>query len=126
MNTKHRFLTLPGSIALVACCAIGASGAPAQKYDLTDLGVLPDQQNSSPAAITDQGQVAGTSGVSAFLDTPVMKMEDVASVPRQFDKAISRGFGINDSRIVVGDSTFGWTSATPRFSAMGPRRIWGP
>ena len=107
MNTKHRFVSLLSSIALVACYAIGVSAAPAQKYSLTDLGVLPDQQNSSPAAINDQGQVAGTSGESAFLDTSAMKMEDVVSVPRQSDKAISRGFGINGSGIVVGDSTFG-------------------
>lgn len=107
MNTKHRFVSLLSSIALVAGSAIGVSAAPAPKYSLTDLGVLPDQQNSSPAAINDQGQVTGTSGVSAFLDTSAMKMEDVVSVPRQSDKAISRGFGINNSGAVVGDSTFG-------------------
>jgi probable HAF family extracellular repeat protein len=107
MNTKHPLITLFGSITLVACGAIGGSGAPAEKYSLTDLGVLPDQHESSPAAINDEGQVAGTSGVFAFLDTSASKMEDVASVPTQFDRVISRGFGVNSSAVVVGDSSFG-------------------
>ena len=75
-------------------------------YSLTDLGVLPDQKDSIPAAINDQGQVAGTSGFSAFRYTSDRKdpMEDVA---RHSAKGISRGFGINGSGVVVGDSTFG-------------------
>jgi len=97
------------SIALTACCAIGVSSAGAQSrlsYSLTDLGVLPDQQDSSPAAINNQGQVAGTSGVSAFRYTSNRKMP-MEAVARQSAKGISRGFGINDLGVVVGNLTFG-------------------
>ena len=108
MNTKHRFITI-SSIALCASCALWVSSAgarPRLSYSLTDLGVLPGQPESIPAAINNQGQVAGTSGASAFRYTGARKilMEDVA---RQSAKGISRGFGINDSGLVVGDSTFG-------------------
>jgi probable HAF family extracellular repeat protein len=50
--------------------------------------------------------VAGTSGTSAFRYTSTNKtpMEDVDRNPVQ---SISRGFGINGSGSVVGDSTFG-------------------
>ncbi len=109
MNTKHHFITIVSSIALCACCTLEASSAdplPRLSYSLTDLGVLPDQPASIPAAINNQGQVAGTSGASAFRYTSTSKipMEDVA---RHSTKGISRGFGINDSGLVVGDSTFG-------------------
>ena len=108
MNTKHRFITI-SSIALCASCALWVSSAgarPRLSYSLTDLGVLPGQQESIPAAINNQGQVAGTSGASAFRYTSTRKipMEDVA---RHSAKGISRGFGINGSGLVVGDSTFG-------------------
>jgi probable HAF family extracellular repeat protein len=107
MNTKHRLVTLLGSIALVACCAIGVSGGPVQTYSLTDLGVIPGEEDSTPAAINDQGHVAGTSGDCAFRYTSTRKipMEDVG---RQTPKGtICRGFGINGSGLVVGDSNFG-------------------
>jgi probable HAF family extracellular repeat protein len=97
------------SIALTACCAIGVSSARAQTYNLTDLGVLPGTQRNSvstPAAINGQGQVSGTLDTFAFLYTSSNKtpMEDVGRNPA---KSISRGFGINGSSQVVGDSTFG-------------------
>ena len=96
------------SIALTACCAIGVSSARAQNYSLTDLGVLPNQKdnNSTPAAINGQAQVAGTSGTTAFRYTSSNKtpMEDVGRNPPE---SVSRGFGINGASLVVGDSTFG-------------------
>jgi probable HAF family extracellular repeat protein len=108
MKTKHNLIKTLSSIALAACCAFGVSSAGAQtaNYIVTDLGVLPDQKDSAPAAINDQGQVAGTSGFSAFRYTSDRKdpMEDVA---RHSAKGISRGFGINGTGVVVGDSTFG-------------------
>jgi len=93
-------------MALVACCAFGLSSAGAQMYNLTDLGALPDQKESKPAAINNEGQVAGTSGQSAFryTETAKEKMEDVG---RHSAKGIHRGFGINGSGVVVGDSSFG-------------------
>ena len=107
MNTKHRFITMLSSIALCASCAIGASGAGTQTYNLTDLGVLPDQPGSIPAAINNQGQVAGTSGDFAFRYTSNRKvpMEDIAR--KTPNGTISRGLGINQSGLVVGDSHFG-------------------
>jgi probable HAF family extracellular repeat protein len=100
------------SIALSACCVIGISSAGgAQTYSVTDLGVLLNGQDntsnsSSPAAINAQGQVAGTSGLSAFLYIKENKtpMTDVGGNPAG---GSSRGFGINGSSKVVGDSTFG-------------------
>jgi probable HAF family extracellular repeat protein len=103
------------SIALVACCAIGVSSALAQNYTVTDLGILPDQKDaiSTPAAINSpvraetavQVQIAGTSGKTAFRYTSGKKkpMEDVGKNP----EGLSRGFGLNASGQVVGDSTFG-------------------
>jgi probable HAF family extracellular repeat protein len=97
------------SIALTACCVIGVSSAGAQTYSVTDLGVLANAQDSttssSPAAINDQGQVAGTSGASAFRYIKESKtpMQDAGGNPA----GISRGFGINGASQVVGDSTFG-------------------
>ena len=100
------------SIALTACCVIGVSSARAETYELTDLGVLPNKKDitSSPAAINYQGQVAGTSGTSAFRYTKESKipMEDVGANPT----GSSRGFGINGSSQVVGDSTFGNNKAS--------------
>src|SRR6266480_4909167 len=100
------------SIALTACCVIGVSSAGgAQTYSVTDLGVLLNGQDgtsnsSSPAAINGQGQVAGTSDASAFRYIKESKtpMQDVGGNPAG---GSSRGFGINDSSKVVGDSTFG-------------------
>jgi probable HAF family extracellular repeat protein len=106
------------SIALAACCALGVAGARAQTYSLTDLGILPDQNDtvSTPAAISGQAQngqaqsarvqIAGTSGGHAFRYTSGGKtqMEDVGRNPAE---SISRGFGVNRSGQVVGDSTFG-------------------
>lgn len=99
------------SITLAACCAIGASSAFAQTYTLTDLGVLPNQKPnvSTPAAITNRTkdgdvQVAGTSGTAAFRYTSGKEqMEDVS---QNSAGNASRGFGINGSGVVVGDSTF--------------------
>ena len=100
MNTK--LITRLSSIALTACLAIGVSNA--QTYVLTDLGVLPAESVSTAAAINRQGDVAGTSGNSAFLYTTTdPSMEDLGTP----GESISRGIGINLSGQVVGDSTFG-------------------
>ena len=89
-------------IALAACCAIGVSSAGAQTYSLTDLGFLPNKKEnvSTAAAINESGHVTGTSGGAAFRYTG--KMEELGQDPNGF----SRGFGIDVSGQVVGDSTF--------------------
>ena len=95
MNTKL-------ILSLAACCAIGLSSAGAQMYSLTDLGYLPNKKEdvSTAAAINDSGQVAGTSGGAAFRYTK--EMEEIGRDPY----GLSRGFGIDGSGQVVGDSTF--------------------
>jgi probable HAF family extracellular repeat protein len=88
--------------ALAACLAIGVSSAGAQMYSLTDLGYLPNKKEnvSTAAAINDSGYVAGTSGGAAFRYTK--EMEEIGQDP----DGLSRGFGIDGSGQVVGDSTF--------------------
>ena len=96
------------SIALGAYCAIGISSTHAQTYTLIDLGALPGPKQytvSTPAAINEQAQVAGTSESTAFRYTSAKAlMEDVGRNPAG---GASRGFGINGFGQVVGDSTFG-------------------
>jgi probable HAF family extracellular repeat protein len=89
-------------IALAVCCAIGLSSAGAQTYSLTDLGFLPNKKEdvSTAAAINDAGWVAGTSGGAAFRYTK--GMEEIGQNPY----GLSRGFGIDGSGQVVGDSAF--------------------
>jgi probable HAF family extracellular repeat protein len=106
MKTKHRFSQLFGSLALVAASVIWASSAAAQNYDLIDLGVLPGATDSTAHAINDFGQVAGTSGESAFRYTREAK-EQMENVAERSPKGLHRGFGINGAGLVVGDSTFG-------------------
>lgn len=101
------------SIALTACCVIGVSSARAQTYSLIDLGSLPSGTSATtgvntPAAINNQAeaQVAGTSGTFAFRYT-VAAIPPMENAARNSPQSISRGFGINESGLVVGDSTFG-------------------
>jgi probable HAF family extracellular repeat protein len=98
MNTRNYLITL------AACCAVGVSSAGAQKYSVTDLGMFPDQKESvsAPAAINEQGHVAGTSGAFAFRYTKEME-----AIGRNPVGSVSRGFGINNWGVVVGDSAFG-------------------
>ena len=99
------------STALIACFVVGGSNAFAQNaYKVTDLGVLPTKEESVPAAINGQGLVAGTSsaetsGEAAFRYNPNQPapMEDIGLSSRG---VISRGCGINNTGVVVGDSAF--------------------
>lgn len=98
-------------IALAACCAVGISSAGAQTYSLTDLGFLPKKQEdvSTAAAMNNSGEVTGTSGGAAFRYTKEI-MQDVGQNPY----GLSRGFGIDGSGQVVGDSAFGKDGAFSR------------
>lgn len=118
----HRSIVGLISIGLIACLAIGISTAGAQQllirqYNVTDLGVLPAKKAraSAPAAINDQGQVTGTSGMidldeSAFLYHPKGSKEAMEDLGRGA-AGISHGFAINGVADVVGDSTFGTSQA---------------
>ena len=103
------------SIGLIVFLAVGVSSGHAQAppplpaYQLTDLGVLPSKKAnvSSPAAINDQMQVTGTSGMtgvdeSAFLYDPKQPKGGLEDLGRNYG-GISHGFGINGIGDVVGD-----------------------
>ncbi len=104
------------AIALLTCLA-GAT-ASAQNYIVTDLGAL-SKKNSSPAALNNQGQVAGTffttaDDQSAFRYTYEKgALEDLGA---NVSDSANRAFAINASAQVVGDSTFGGAA----FRADGP------
>lgn len=103
------------STAMIASFVLGGSIAFAQtSYRVTDLGVLPSKDESIPAAINGQGLVAGTSiaeasGEAAFRYNPnnPAPMEDIG---QSFRGLVSRGFGINNIGVVVGDAAFIATS----------------
>ena len=106
------------STALIACFVLGGSNAFAQTaYKITDLGVLPNKEESVPAAINNQGLVAGTStagtsGEAAFRYNPnnPAPMEDIGQSNRG---VVSRGFGINNVGTVVGDSAVAASTTDP-------------
>ena len=112
VNHSHkRMMSGFCSTALIACFLLGGSIAFAQtSYRVTDLGLLPSKEESVPAAINGQGLVAGTSsakasGEAAFRYNPnnPAPMEDIG---QSFRGLISRGFGINNIGMAVGDSAF--------------------
>jgi probable HAF family extracellular repeat protein len=113
MNTKHCFITILCSIALVACFAGAESDAHAQgisvsTYELTDLGSFPEQKiaGSTATAINTMGEVTGISGRFAFCYDSNEK-EPMENLSGNLPGTISRAFAMNDSDQVVGDSTFG-------------------
>jgi probable HAF family extracellular repeat protein len=91
-------------IGLIACFAIGVSAVPipSATYNVTDIGVISGMDASDPAAINYEGQVTGTArgaeGKCAFMYHDG-KIQDISGLG-------SRGFGINPSGSVVGDSGF--------------------
>jgi uncharacterized membrane protein len=112
VNHSHkRMMSGFCSTALIACFVLGGSNAFAQtSYRVTDLGLLPSKEESVPAAINSQGLVAGTSsakasGEAAFRYNPnnPAPMEDIGQSIRG---VVSRGFGINNTGVVIGDSAF--------------------
>ena len=102
MIALTNFRNLP-SIILIVCCMLGVATSRAQTYTVTDLGVLPGQSASIPAAVNERGQVTGTSGNSTFFTSDESAMEDIGTSGHN----ISHGFAINISGQVAGDSTFG-------------------
>jgi len=106
------------STVAIACFVLGASDAFGQtSYVVTDLGVLPNKEESVPAAINGQGLVAGTSSAKASGEAAFRynaynpaPMEDIG---QSFRGIISRGFGINSTGLVVGDSAV--TAASANF-----------
>ena len=91
------FLTLVG---FLHAALFGTANA--QVYHLTDLGVLPGQTISRPAAINNQGQVAGGSGSFAFLYSGGT-MQNLGTLD---GGNTSTARGINNIGQVVGSSQF--------------------
>jgi probable HAF family extracellular repeat protein len=118
VNHSHkRMMSGFCSTALIACFVLGGSNAFAQSYRVTDLGVLPNKEESIPTAINNQGLVAGTSlaetsGEAAFRYNPnnPAPMEDIGQSSRG---VVSRGFGINNVGTVVGDSAVAASTTNP-------------
>lgn len=111
---------------MIACLALGISTGLAQtptRYAVTDLGVLSNKKASAPAAINNQGQVTGTSflgnpsGDSAFRYDGGSN-RTLENLNDQVAGSASRGFGINDSGVVVGDSTFFGRSEDTRHAVL--------
>lgn len=111
------------TVTLAAGFALAAASAGAQTYTVTDLGVLPDQEFSEPAAINNKGEVAGTSGQLAFRysTNAKVKMDDAG----KYSKGTARAFGMNDSGLVVGDSTFGMDVSRAAVFSNGAARDLG-
>jgi probable HAF family extracellular repeat protein len=121
---KHRRLIYGVySIAIIICLALGVSKGLATEfartaYAVTDLGVLPGKKMSIPAAINNQGQVTGTSSLGNSTSDAAFRYDGdnkaLERVGSQLAGSLSRGFGINDFGIVVGDSTNFGRSLTVR------------
>ncbi len=101
ISSRNRLIAGLYSIGLVACLAIGIPTLRAQQatYRVIDLGVVDGMMASEPAAINNLGQIAGTSTAGtvgcAFLYHNKI-MQDIGG-------EISRGFGISQNGVVVGD-----------------------
>jgi probable HAF family extracellular repeat protein len=91
-------------IGLLACFAIGISTVQGQQYSLEDLGVVKGMDVSLPAAVNFNGHVAGTAykkgEICAFYYDYLQKLMYDAGGNN------SRGFGINFTNLIVGDSVF--------------------
>lgn len=101
LSSRNRWIAGLYSIGLVACLAIGIPTSRAQQatYRVIDLGAVDGMTASEPAAINNLGQIAGTSTAGtvgcAFLYYN-RAMEDIGG-------ELSRGFGISQTGVVVGD-----------------------
>src|ERR1043166_2173309 len=94
-------------VGLMACLGLVVSTAQAQSYSVKDLGLVKGMDRSEAGALNNQEHVAGTawSGThSCAFHYYKEFMEDAGGVD-------SRGFGINSSNIVVGDTYFNNFSA---------------
>jgi probable HAF family extracellular repeat protein len=97
--------TLPALfIGLMACLAIGVTTVQGQQYSLEDLGVVEDMEASEPAAINDQGYVAGTAYKGE--ETCAFHYDYLKKFMYDAGGLNSRGFGINSTNVIVGDSVF--------------------
>ncbi len=103
------------ALALLTCVMGSSSLAHAQRYVVTDLGIL-SKKNSSPAAINNQGQITGTFFTTADDQSAFRYTHDkgvLEDLGTGLSDSASRAFAINEAAQVVGDSTFGGTAFRP-------------
>jgi probable HAF family extracellular repeat protein len=92
-------------IALMASLAIGVSTSRGQVfYSLEDLGVVKDMEHSEPAAVNNQGHVAGTAYKGQ--ETCAFHYDYIKKFMGDAGGSNSRGFGISSTGMVVGDNFF--------------------
>jgi probable HAF family extracellular repeat protein len=107
MKTKCTYI----AVALLAA-GLFSQNSFGQTYHVQDLGLLAGKKSSAPAAINDAGQAAGSSS-SDLTDPSAFRYEGENSKASMTDlgqaiaNSVSRGFGINNAGLVVGDSSFG-------------------
>src|SRR3974390_3004002 len=112
------------ALQLFAALFLASVGAVAQTYNITDLGVLKGDNESSGFAINNYGEVVGCSdtqttegypctglvpGQHAFLWTSSGGMKDLGTLS---DATVSAALGINDLGKVVGYSNVNGQPAT--------------
>ena len=90
------------SIAAVAAFALASPPLQAApQYTLFDLGAL-GSGSSTATQINDAGQVIGSFGATAFVDTPGLGVTDFATLAGQPAGTTSSAYGINSLGQVVG------------------------
>src|ERR1043165_1939078 len=125
-NTPYSINQRPAafrSLVVIACLAIGAVTGFARTYSVTDLGALPGKKESYSAGINNPGQVTGTATTADPADGAALRYSKTSRSPLEdlsakFDGSISRGFAINDSAHVVGDSSFFDKTGSSRHAAL--------
>ena len=102
-------------IGLMACLAIGISTSRGQVfYTLEDLGVVENMTAAEPTAINNQGYVTGTA--YSDVETCAFHYDYFKKFMEDAGGLNSRGFGINSTNLVVGD-TFTVVPMEPRSHA---------
>jgi len=117
LNQRKREITMKTLpvilVGLMASLAIGISTARGQvSYSLEDLGVVKEMEYSEAVAINNQGNVAGT----AYKGLETCAFHYSYKFMLDAGGLNSRGFGINSTNLVVGD-TFTVVPMEPRSHA---------
>ncbi|MGI8437819.1 MAG: hypothetical protein ACR2NX_13110 [Chthoniobacterales bacterium] len=108
-----KFCLTLSSIAALAC--LTQTGF-AQQYSVKDIGALSEKKMSSPAAITNNNQIAGTSFSGSNDDAAfryVSEKDYIEVLDQTSSGSVSHARGINETGAVVGDSTFGGAAYGP-------------
>jgi probable HAF family extracellular repeat protein len=124
LSKHHRLVSAFRAFVLVACLALAVSTTVARTtYILTDLGVLPNKKASIPAALNNQGQVTGISSTGDPSGDAAFRYDggsnrELENLGSQLAGSASRGLGINDFGVVVGDSTYFGRSEITRHATL--------